>query len=290
MTNSPLQDKVGQDLKNQRFQMLEDIAKELAGDVTFPTCFDVAERIRRSLDDPNQSLAQIGALIAGDPLISAKLMRLANSAAHVGGDGQQVRDVKGAIGRLGLSKVKAVALAIAMHQMLNARHMVHFADIAQKLWRHSLFTAAAAQVLARRLTRINPEEALLAGLVHDLGAFYMLYRATQYSELRSRPNTVRHLIVQWHESIGLSLLGTLALPEDIVESSRDHDQLRPAPGAPRNLSDLVYLGNILAGAHFEWSLQDRAILDEADFALPPHYRELLPEIDAVNGAMVAAFQ
>lgn len=289
MTDSQLQDKVGQDLKSQRFQMLADIAKELAGDVTFPTCFEVAERIRHSLDDPNQSLAQISALVAGDPLISAKLMRLANSAAHAGGDGQQVREVKGAVHRLGLAKVKAVTLAIAMHQMLNAKHMVHFADIAQKLWRHSLFAAAAAQVLAQRLTRINPEEALLAGLVHDLGAFYMLYRATQYSELRSRPDTVRHLIVQWHESIGLTLLATLALPEDIIESSRDHDQLRAAPATPRNLSDLVYLGNILAGAHFEWSLQDRTVLDTEEFALPAHYKALMPEIDGVHGTMSAAF-
>jgi len=289
MSASPIEDKVGPALNEQRFQMLEDIAKELAGDVTFPTCFDVAERIRRTLDNPNQSLAQISTLISSEPLISAKLIRLANSAALASSD-TQVRDVKGAIQRLGLAQVKATAMAIAMHQMLHSRHMVHFADIAQALWKHTLHSAAAAQVLARRLTRINPDEALLAGLVHDLGAFYMLYRATQYTELRIRPDTVRYLIIQWHESIGLTLLGTLGLPEDIVEATRDHDQLRPAPAAPRNLSDLVYLANMLAGAHFEWSHQDSSQLNNDQFKLPATYQDLKPEIDALADTMAAAFQ
>ena len=57
---------------------------------------------------------------------------------------------------------------------------------------------------------------VLAGLVHDLGAFYMLYRSAQYEELRLRPDTVKYLILQWHESIGVSLLDALGVPEEIV--------------------------------------------------------------------------
>ena len=65
--------------------------------------------------------------------------------------------------------------------------------------------------------RINPDQAFLAGLVHDLGAFYMLYRAAQYEELRMRPDTVKYLMLQWHEGIGVSLLNALGLPEEIIK-------------------------------------------------------------------------
>lgn len=58
---------------------------------------------------------------------------------------------------------------------------------------------------------------MFAGLVHDMGAFYMLYRAVQYEDLRQRPETVKYLIAQWHESLGVSLLGAL---EVLIRSSR----------------------------------------------------------------------
>jgi HD-like signal output (HDOD) protein len=85
----------------------------------------------------------------------------------------------------------------------------------------------------------------------------MLYRAAQYPELRQRPDTVKHLIMQWHESIGVSLLNALGLPEEIVEAVIDHDHPRAViPTTIRTLSDVVYLSNILAGAHLEWLYQD----------------------------------
>jgi HD-like signal output (HDOD) protein len=76
----------------------------------------------------------------------------------------------------------------------------------------------------------------------------------QYAELRERPDTVRHLIAQWHESIGESLLHALQLPEHIVASVRDHDQPRePMLDTPRNLSELVYAANAMAGGSIEWT-------------------------------------
>lgn len=125
--------------------------------------------------------------------------------------------------------VRTTALAIAMNQLLRSKDMVLFADFTRLLWEHTLKAAAATSVLARRCTRINPDEALLAGLVHDLGAFYMLYRAAQYEELRTRPDTVKYLIVQWHESIGVSLLAALGMNEDVVNATIDHDQPRLLP-------------------------------------------------------------
>ena len=272
--------KTGDDLKAQRFQMLEDIAKELSGEVVFPTYFDAVLRLRKVLQDPNETIGGIASAVSLEPLISAKLLHLANSVAF-NPQGNQVVDLKSAVSRLGLNAVRSAALSIVMTQLLRAKGMASFADLTHKLWEHSIHTAAAARVLAREHTRFNADEAMLAGLIHDLGAFYMLYRATQYEELRERPDTVRYLIVQWHESIGISLLNALGLPEEIVNATEDHDRLRPAPETLRTLSDVIYVANMLSGGHFEWLMQDLGSTPDELDELSRRYGYLQPEIDSL---------
>ena len=276
MENSPTSDKTGAALNEQRFQMLQDIAKELATDVVFPTSFDLVSRLRKLLQNPNLSIDQVATFVGVEPLISARLISMANSAAF-GSTGKQIKTVHDAVLRLGLNNVRTTAIAIAMNQLLRSKELVKFSDLTDRLWQHSLHTAVAAELIARHMTRISPDEALLAGMVHDLGAFYMLYRATQYEELRQRPDTIKHLIIQWHESIGHALLIALGIPEEIAEAMREHDQPRPLPEKPRNLTDVVYVANLLAGGIFEWLGRD-APAEANQYALTPQYLELAEEI------------
>lgn len=278
------QDKKGDALKAQRFQMLEDIAKELSGEVVFPTYFDAVLRLRKLLNDPEQSIGNIAHAISVEPLISAKLLHLANSVVF-NPEGRELVDLKSAITRLGLNAVRTTALSIVMTQLMRAKGMADFAEITRSLWEHSVKSAAAAKVIAQKLTRINPEEAMLGGLIHDLGAFYMLYRATQYEELRHRPDTIKYLIIQWHESIGVSLLNALGLPEEIVEATVDHDHMRPTPTTIRTLSDLIYVANMLSGGHFEWLMQDPPDVSIELTTLEETFCHLRPEIDALTAEM-----
>lgn len=288
MTAQQDDNKTGDALRAQRFEMLADIAKELAGEVVFPTYFDAVLRLRKTLQAPNQSLGRIAAAVAVEPLISAKLLHLANSVAFNPG-GTEVFDLQAAIARLGINVVRSTALSIVMTQLLRAKGMAAYSELTHTLWDHSINTAAAARIIARKLTRINPEEAMLAGLIHDLGAFYMLYRATQYEELSHRPESVKYLIIQWHESIGVSLLNALGLPEEIVKATEDHDRLRPPPNPVRTLTDVVYVANMLAGGHFEWTMQDLPMCSTDLEALETHFADIRPEIEAEASQMRASF-
>lgn len=275
----------GVDLNAQRFQMLEDIARELAGVVVFPTAFDTAMRLRRELQNPDLPTARIATIVSLEPLVATRLMHMANSAMY-SPDGTPARDLKSAITRIGVDVVRTTALAIAMNQLLRSRDMACFAEITQAVWEHTLKTAAAARVLARAQTRINPDEALLAGLVHDLGAFYMLYRAAQYPELRGNPDAVRALVLEWHENIGTTLLHALGMAEDVVEAIVDHDQPRAGLSAVRTLAEVVYVANALAGGHSAWSQQPGAIDNEA---LTQAFDSLLPDIETSARDMQAVF-
>lgn len=279
MNTSPTDDKKDAALKAQRFKMLEDIAKELSGgDVSFPTCFDAALQIRNVLKDQNVSLRAVARVVSMEPLIVAKLLRIANSVTH-NPSGKLVVDVESALNRLGIETARSVALAVAMDQLLRSKDLIVFAELSKDLWTHVLRTAAGARVLAKSLTRINRDDALLAGLVHDLGAFYMLYRAAQYEELRIRPDTVRFLIVQWHESIGESLMAALGLPEHIIEAVRDHDQPRPAVASLKTLADIVYVANMLAGGLEEWSRSGTLNEEDHPELANPDYVALMGEIE-----------
>lgn len=249
--DNPNIDKQGAALDRQRFKMLEDIARELNDDTVFPTSFDTVMRLRKALQDPDIGLDKLASLITLDPLVSARLIALANSVAYNPG-GNTVRDLHRAIERLGLQIVRSSSLAIAMKQLILARSVVDFQEQAERLWSHSLRSASAAYVVAKRLTRISPDEALLAGIVHDIGAFYMIYRASLYEELLLRPETTKYLILRWHESIGHSLIIALGLSPELADAMADHDQPRPIPAPPKNLTDVVFLANLLAGGNFEW--------------------------------------
>lgn len=253
----PQPDLTGEPLKAQRLRMLEDIAGELTPELIFPTSFDLSMRIRACLREGAHSSERLVSLISLEPLLSAKLVQLANSDSF-NPDGIEIRGIQAAVDRLGMETVRTTALTITMGQIQRAREMSGFDDIASSLWHHSRLSASAACIIAKEMSHISPQEAQFAGLIHDLGAFYMLYRAAQYSELRARPDTVKFLIMQWHESIGVSVLGALNLPESIIEAVRDHDVLRTTPVKPKNMRDIVYLANLVAGGAFEWKHQDIA--------------------------------
>lgn len=278
-------DKSGSALKEQRFRMLEDIARELSGEVIFPTCFDAILHLREILQDPNLGMTQIATAISSEPLISAKLVHIANSVIF-NPQGREVVDVKSAVIRLGLNTVRSTAMAIAMRQLMRAKTLAEFSGMAHLLWEHSVQSAAAARLIAARHTKLNADEAMLAGLIHDLGAFYMLYRASQYEELRHRPDTVRYLIIQWHESIGMALFSAIGIPQEIIDATIDHDVLRPAPKPVHTLRDVVYIANMLSGGHLEWLGEAPEDLPQERQALEAEYADLRPEIDSLTEQML----
>lgn len=285
-SNGTNSDKSGEALKDQRFHMLEDIARELAGDVVFPTNFDAVVALRKILQDPQLSIQDLTQALALEPLISAKLIHRANMQ---GGNNKTIADLQTAIKTLGLKTVRNCAMSIVMAQLLRSKGMAELSGMANALWEHSIRSAAAARVIAANCTRLNPEEAMLAGMIHDLGGFYMLYRAAQYDELRHRPDSIRFLMINWHESIGISLLNALGLPEAIIVATEDHDHPRSPPLPPKTLRDVVYIANILAGGHFEWLMQEQPKYIADLEPIKTEFAYLQPEIDELVQEMQRCF-
>ena len=93
-----------------------------------------------------------------------------------------------------------------MEQLLKSKSMKSFEAISKKLWDHTAHVAALCRVLARRIAKINGDEAMFAGLVHDLGVFYLMSRAANFPELVNDKVELHALLVGWHDNIGHALL------------------------------------------------------------------------------------
>lgn len=163
-----------------RREALKCIAAEAAaGEIAFPTSAEVALRVQRALDDPDCHIEAAGRLVQTEPLLAARVVALANSVAF-NRSGRAVTEVRIAVQRLGFRMIRALATAVVARQLAgvsaNPRHRL----LADQLWEHSAHVAALAHVLARRVTRQDPETAIFAGVVHEVGGFYLLSRAGDY--------------------------------------------------------------------------------------------------------------
>jgi putative nucleotidyltransferase with HDIG domain len=229
------------------FRFLQAIAADLArGKIAFPTFSQATIKIRAALDQPDIDTDRLAHAISTEPLLAARLVQMANSAALNPG-GRPVGDVRNAILRVGMESVRSVAVAIAIEQLRAESRSPVFQPFAEAAWRHSVEVAAVAHVLAKHLSRINPDEALFAGLVHDIGHFYLLSQAQHYPELEQDPGQLADILAEWHPSIGRAVLHEFHLSEGVLEAVAEHENGHYRIPL-RFLLDLVTLANLVCGA------------------------------------------
>jgi putative nucleotidyltransferase with HDIG domain len=142
------------------------VARILAHVDDLPTLPTTVTQVLRLVDDPGCSVAALGKLVSGDPVLSARVLRLANSAYY--GFPRAIAAVPQAITLLGLSTLRNVALSAGVFSMFRGGSARGTLDL-WALWRHSVATAATAKLVARRAGYSPAEKAFTAGLLHDLG-------------------------------------------------------------------------------------------------------------------------
>lgn len=227
---------------------IEALARDIsANNLIFPTFPDIIMRIRSALNDPNISASKVAKIVGTEPVLSAQLLRLANSAALCAGGCKPVTDLPTAIKRLGYALVRNAAIALGIRQLGQqdtSQNIMH-APL-EVLWRHSIQVAALSYVLAKRLTPLNPDTAMLAGLLHDIGMFYILARANKYPEMFADEGILRNIPHQTHAQISPAILESWDVPEDIITAARDHATFDRIHYAPADLTDVVMVANILA--------------------------------------------
>jgi putative nucleotidyltransferase with HDIG domain len=200
----------------------EDIERDLSGsDFECPTFVDAAMSVRLALKKQDMSNGELARVISTEPLLSARVVALANSAAFRRG-GPLATDVRSAVTRVGQNAVHNVAIALTLQQVARAVDLQPFRGKCEEVWAHSIEVAVLAYLLARQMKTMNPDEALFAGLVHDMGHFYLMWRAAHFPELTVDSETLSALLRDWHAATGAAMLRKLGLSEAVTNAVLHH--------------------------------------------------------------------
>ena len=110
------------DIRNAAFEFVRTLGSELAsGELELPAFPDVAIRVRAALEDPDVSADQVARLVAAEPVLAGRLIKIANSALLSGRSGDSVKDIRTAVTRLGFNMVRNTAIALAMSQTMGGQ-------------------------------------------------------------------------------------------------------------------------------------------------------------------------
>jgi len=182
-------------------------------DQFFSTNTELALRVRKLLEDPNCSIEQLNKLIAAEPVLMSRVIGIANSVAY-NPSGRTTTDIRAAISRLGFNTLRILVTAVIVRQMQNLSNSAEHQALARQLWEHTAHVAALARIIARRVTHQDPDAAFFAGIVHEIGGFYLLARAADYPELLGNG------LEAWRDggeaSVGRAVLQVLGVPENIM--------------------------------------------------------------------------
>jgi HD-like signal output (HDOD) protein len=153
-----------------------------------------------------------------------------------------VTDVRTAVTRLGIRFVRALATAVVMRQMASSVRSPVYRALSERLWEHTAHVAALAHLLAAHFHRPGAEVAMFAGIVHEVGGFYLISRTDIFPDLLADASL---LTPAAEASVGRAVLAALAVPSEVVTAVESIWQDAPAVFPPVTLGDVLSLANRL---------------------------------------------
>jgi len=239
------------------FEFVSELARELsAGRVDLPSFPDAAARVQQVLSDETVTGERIGRVVSSDAGLAARILTMANSTLlHRGGS--RVTDLKVAITRIGHENIRTAALAYATAQLRRAAELTHIRARLDGCWQQGVRVAALAHAMAKESRKVRTDEAMLAGLLHNIGKIYILARTPKdqtdafgdEEELRS-----------WHPSIGQALIENWKLGDELAaavggqyELGRTHAEEEP------DLQDVLIVAVNLAAQIADKSADDSVL-------------------------------
>jgi HD-like signal output (HDOD) protein len=231
------------------FTFVQALASELSGGkIELPGFPHIVMRVQKVLGDENSDAGRIVKVLGSEPVLASQIVRMANSAALNPG-GVHVTDLRAAVARVGLDTVRSATIAFAMRQLRDAPLLKGLETPLGVLWRRSVQVASLSCVVARKLTTVNPDTALLAGLLQGIGRLYILTRASGHRALFADQDSYQTIEQDWHLSIAAALLENWGIADEIVQAVHESENFERESRGPVSLVDVLAAGTILAEHH-----------------------------------------
>jgi len=168
-----------------------------------PTIPDISFKIRRAINDDKANNAKIARVVQMDPSITARLIKISNSPLYRGR--RKIESCPEALTRLGLKASQDIITAFAMKAVFTAKSPIIRRKMGE-LWSHSSYVAAISAVFAHKTPGFDPDKAMLAGLIHDIGVVPILTHADKHPNIISHPKDLAQTIKKLRVDIGVQII------------------------------------------------------------------------------------
>lgn len=213
--------------------------------LVLPTLPAIALKVRKAADDPDINLNAMGDVIGQDPSLSARMIKIANSAYM--GRSVKVTSISQAVTRIGLRQIKNISTALAMEQLFVSKNYV-VARYLQQEWANTVnIVANSMAVLQLYIARTKKREMsmdtmTLAALVHNIGVLPILTEAERHPEVFANPSFLEVAIDKLAGRIGASIMTEWGFGETFVNVSKNWKDLSYMP------EELTYIDFVRVGA------------------------------------------
>lgn len=274
------------------FSFVQTLAKELStGRVDLPSFPEVASQVQRALADEDVTPLRVVKVVGAEPVLSGRIIQCANSVVFNPG-GMPVLELRTAVARVGLDFVRTLTISFAVMQLKKAEMLRPVERPLDDLWLRSVNVSSLCFSIARRLTRLNADTALLAGLLHGIGKLYILTRAARHPELFEDQTAYAQIERGWHGNIAKALLESWRISDDIIRAVFEHEDADREIRGPLTLVDVLQAA-MVAAIHQENpdTLEEALNASKACVRLgfdPTAHEKILAESEAETAALRAA--
>lgn len=260
------------------------------GNVQLLSLPEVCLRIQQLADDPYADISEFAQLVAQDPALTTRLLKLVNSA-YFGCSGR-VDTISRAVNLVGIAELRNITLAMAALEVFGGFEHEHFDLLGY--WRHSVYTALTARCLARRAGVLHAERLFTAGLLHDIGRL-LIFNLLPESAARIRQRTDQGMdtceaeraeLGFDHAEAGSALLELWRLPKELCVTVALHHAPETAPAA-RLETAAVHIANQIARQVEALAPDEKPRSDPFSAWTDPAAlaaAETLPHIDAITAS------
>ena len=221
-----------------------------------PSLPDVALKLKEECEKEDTNAKNIARVISQDPAMSVRLLQVANSSLYR--TSHSTDNIQMAITKLGLKLVRDLIISLSMKQLYETSNDI-IAERFRELWLASTKTAAMSRLLAVNHTKLDPEQAMLAGLVHNIGALPIILMAEEDDDLFDNPEALYQVVKKMQGEVGAYIFGNWHFPKYMIEIAENCYNFRRHHEGPADYVDVVQValiqGSIYTGLECpdDWS-------------------------------------
>lgn len=222
-------------------QFIAELLHDLKTDqLELPVLPQVAVKVSKIVDDPGARAKDLAQVIGNDPALSARVIQVANSPLVRGT--HEIENLQSALTRMGNTMVRNLVTTFMVKQLFRTENPQLQKRITN-LWNHSAHVAAISHVLATHFSNLKTDEAMLAGILHDIGKLPILAKAKNLPHLESNEKPLDMILERLHPALGKAILSAWRFQTEIVVVATEHENVY-RDSKVLDYSDIVIVANI----------------------------------------------